>query len=209
VSVLLHLGGVGLAVGWPALFERRLASIPAPDKEATVEVLMGSGAEETGGEAGAPAPSPVPAVEPPRPEVPQPTDQASLQQPPPSPPAAVPSPTPAPPVWQSSTLLGDGAVGAAEIIGDRLKPALGERGNAPPGYPAASVQRGEQGVVVVRMRIGPDGQVTDVQVVESSGYDRLDAAARAALARWHFTPAIQNGEAVESFQDLPIRFRLN
>jgi protein TonB len=129
--------------------------------------------------------------------------------PPPTPPqAAAPSRQPTPPSWQSNTLLGEGTVGASEIIGDRLKPAQGERGNAPPGYPQGSVQLGEQGVVVVRMHIGADGQVTEVEVLQSSGYERLDGAAQAALLKWRFTPAIENGLAVESIQDLPIRFRL-
>jgi protein TonB len=178
-----------------------------PDQPATVEVLMGSGAEQTGSDAPASRPpAPEQPTAPPTPQ-PPPDDQPAPAPPPPQPPA-LPNPDPAPPAWQSSTLLGDGSVGASEIVGDRLKPALGERGNAPPGYPPASVQLGEQGVVVVRMRISPDGLVTEVEVVSSSGYARLDNAARAALARWHFTPAVQNGEAVESVQDLPIRFRL-
>lgn len=207
VSLGLHLLVAGLFVGWPALFERPLQPAPDPDQEATVEVLMGGGAEQTGSAAPAsPPPAPEQQTAQPRPE-PPPEDQAAPVPPTPKPPAA-PAPDHAPPAWETSTLLGDGSVGASEIVGDRLKPALGEHGNAPPGYPPTSVQLGEQGVVVVRMRISPDGLVTEVEVVQSSGYARLDDAARAALARWHFTPAVQNGEAVESVQDLPIRFRL-
>ena len=100
-------------------------------------------------------------------------------------------------------------MGATEIVGDRLLPAVGEKGNIPPGYPPLSAELGEQGTVVVRMQIGPDGFVTSADVVQTSGYPRLDGAAVAALSKWRFTPAIENGQPVPSEQVLPVRFRLN
>jgi protein TonB len=237
---VVHLGIAVLALGWPALFARRLEVPRAPDQEATVEVVMGDAAQQAGTEAPPPArrppevaPEPVPPSVPAAPSVPVSPPTAAAESPGVLSPGAAETPVPpakappearpprerapeaapreekAPPAWQSSTLLGDGAVGASAIIGERLRPAVGERGNVPPGYPGLSAQLGEQGIVVVRMRIDADGQVTDVRVLQTSGYDRLDEAAVAALARWHFTPAIENGEAVESFQDLPIRFRLH
>ena len=106
-------------------------------------------------------------------------------------------------------MFGEGAVGAAALIGDRLLPAVGEKGNIPPGYPLLSAQLGEQGMVVVQMRIGPDGFVNAVQLLQTSGYPRLDEAALAALKKWRFTPAVENGQPVPSAQVLPIRFRLD
>ena len=70
-------------------------------------------------------------------------------------------------------------VGAAELVGERLRPAVGNRGNIPPGYPHDSVALGEQGEVVLRMTIGRDGLVRLVEVLQSSGYPRLDQAAQA------------------------------
>ena len=121
-------------------------------------------------------------------------------------------PAPAPPAepsWQANTLLGEGTVGASEITGDRLLPAVGEKGNIPPGYPPLSAQLGEQGIVVVRMAIGADGFVTAIDVVQTSGYPRLDEAAVTALRKWRFTPAIGNGQPVPSEQILPVRFRID
>jgi protein TonB len=106
-------------------------------------------------------------------------------------------------------VFGEGAVGAAALIGDRLLPAVGEKGNIPPGYPLLSAQLGEQGIVVVQMQIGPDGFVTVVQLLQTSGYPRLDQAALAALKNWRFTPAVENGQPVPSAQVLPVRFRLD
>jgi len=155
----------------------------------------------------APAPSP---AAPPPPDVP--LDAVAPPPPKPQPQVEVPALPPAAPEkpsWQPNPLLGEGTVGAAELIGERLLPAVGEKGNLPPGYPPLSAELGEQGIVVVRMRIGPDGFVTAADVVQTSGCPRLDGAALAALSKWRFTPAIENGLPVTSEQVLPVRFRLN
>jgi protein TonB len=124
-----------------------------------------------------------------------------------TPPAPPPAP-PAKPSWEPNALFGEGTVGAAEIVGDRLLPATGDKGNIPPGYPPMSVELGEQGVVVVQMQIAPDGHVAAVGVLQTSGYPRLDEATLAALRKWRFTPAMENGQPVPSQQVLPVRFRL-
>ena len=46
-----------------------------------------------------------------------------------------------------------------------------------PEYPYGAKRRGEEGTVVVEVRIGPDGRVRDASVAESSGSRRLDQAA--------------------------------
>jgi protein TonB len=125
-----------------------------------------------------------------------------VASPPPSPPAEKPA-------WEIRALLGEGTVGATEIIGDRLRPALGSQGNLPPVYPRLSAELGEQGLVVVRIRIGADGLVSGVELLQTSGYPRLDQAGVNAVARWRFTPAVENGLPVASAQVLALRFRLD
>lgn len=213
LSAALHVLAAVLLLDRP--HPQDVAPAEAPEQEAMVDVVMGGSAESDGAPAAEPAPSPVPV--PPEPEsAPPPTPPAepapSAEAPVPPPvPAAPPRPAEAPakPAWQASSLLGNGTVGAAELVGARLRPAVGGRGNIPPGYPPLSAELGEQGVAVLRMEIGADGLVTSVQVVQSSGYRRLDEAARTAVARWRFTPAMRNGEPVGSAQDLPVHFRLN
>jgi periplasmic protein TonB len=66
-----------------------------------------------------------------------------------------------------------------------------------PPYPALSQRLGEQGTTHLKVAIGTDGKVTDVQIVTSSGSARLDTAA----AQWvkdHYTwqPPTQDGKPV-------------
>ena len=58
--------------------------------------------------------------------------------------------------------------------------------------------RGEHGVVLCLLHIGADGGVTDVEILESCGYGRLDRSALEALKRWRFRPALEHGKAVAS-----------
>ena len=55
----------------------------------------------------------------------------------------------------------------------------------PPGYPLASRVRGEEGTAVLVAQVA-NGRVLSVSVETSSGFDRLDAAARFAVLRWTF-----------------------
>ncbi len=55
-----------------------------------------------------------------------------------------------------------------------------------PEYPKISRRLLEQGVVTLRFLLGQDGQVLQTEIAKTSGYDRLDIAARTALARCQF-----------------------
>jgi periplasmic protein TonB len=67
----------------------------------------------------------------------------------------------------------------------------------------------QQGVVILRVRVATDGRILEAMVQTSSGYDSLDRAAVAqALRKWRFTPATENGAAVESWVRVPVRFEL-
>lgn len=97
-----------------------------------------------------------------------------------------------------------------------LGPTTGARfdkryaGAAQPPYPPAARRMGEEGTVVVHVRIGRDGRVLASTLAQSSGSPRLDAAALShALARWRFTPALKDGAAVEEERDISVRFELS
>ncbi|RQW28811.1 energy transducer TonB [Rhodobacteraceae bacterium CH30] len=79
--------------------------------------------------------------------------------------------------------------------------------NPAPSYPERSRARGEEGRVVLRVEVGADGRVRDIAVLHSSGFPRLDRAARDAVERWRFTPARRGNSAVADRVDVPIRFR--
>ena len=78
----------------------------------------------------------------------------------------------------------------------------------PPRYPARSVWRGEQGSVLCRLTIDADGRVTRAEVVESSGFPRLDAAAVEALGKWRVRPRTEGGVALPSELLHSVTFRL-
>lgn len=68
---------------------------------------------------------------------------------------------------------------------------------------------GTQGVVVLRVFVHPDGSVGEVTVSQSSGSDLLDdSALRTVREQWRFLPARLDGQPVESWVEVPIRFVL-
>ena len=80
--------------------------------------------------------------------------------------------------------------------------------NPAPAYPPLSRRLGEQGVTVVRVLIGADGLPRHASIRSSSGYARLDDAARDAVMRWRFVPGKRGGvpEAMEF--NIPINWVL-
>ena len=80
--------------------------------------------------------------------------------------------------------------------------------NPKPAYPALSRRIGEQGRVVLRVRVAADGQAADVQVQTSSGSPRLDQSALDTVRRWKFVPARLGNDAVAATVLVPIAFSL-
>jgi len=78
------------------------------------------------------------------------------------------------------------------------------------GYPYLSRKLGEEGDVVVSAVISKAGVAESVEVVESSGYKRLDNAVRTGVEKAVFIPKKVNGQAVSAVVLLgPFKFRLN
>jgi protein TonB len=75
-----------------------------------------------------------------------------------------------------------------------------------PRYPPRALRRGEEGVVNVRVQIGPDGVPTSVSLVSGSGSRDLDRAALDAVRRWRFRPAQQDGRPTVGSVVVPIAF---
>ena len=63
-----------------------------------------------------------------------------------------------------------------------------------------------QGRVVLRILVQSDGSARQVSVVESSGSPVLDEAALRAAAEWAFAPATRDGQPVEAWAIIPVRF---
>lgn len=76
-------------------------------------------------------------------------------------------------------------------------------------YPAISRQRGETGTVLLNLHVLADGRIGDARVLRSSGYPRLDRAAREAALRWRLEPARRGDEPVALWYEWPVRFELD
>jgi protein TonB len=81
--------------------------------------------------------------------------------------------------------------------------------NPKPVYPAISKRLGEQGKTVVRVLIGVDGLAKQASIRQSSGYERLDEAARQAVMGWRYVPGKRNGVVEPMEFDVPINWVLN
>lgn len=75
-------------------------------------------------------------------------------------------------------------------------------------YPAISREKNIQGIVLVRMEIGKDGQVHDVNI-KKSVYPDIDQEAMTVVSKMpNWTPGTINGEPVEMSVTIPINFKL-
>ena len=80
--------------------------------------------------------------------------------------------------------------------------------NPPPDYPRMSKRLGEQGKVVLKVLIGTDGAPQKVELVTSSGFERLDKSAMDAAMRWRYVPGKRGGVAEAMWYQVPIQFTL-
>lgn len=78
---------------------------------------------------------------------------------------------------------------------DATVPPQPTAGNRRPEYPLAARRKGYEGSVALRFEVPPEpsAPADRIEVVGSSGYEILDAAAEAAVRSWRFQPATQLG----------------
>jgi protein TonB len=76
-----------------------------------------------------------------------------------------------------------------------------------PEYPPASARLGEAGRVVLQLLVNTDGKVVDSKVETSSGYPRLDEAARSALSLCKFTPGTYMGRPEQAWGRMAYVFK--
>lgn len=146
-----------------------------------------------------PPPAPVIAAAP----VPEPTPTSPTVPPPPEPPhpapveAAPPAPLPTPPAPAPAL--------------PRTVPATAVQYLEPPAptYPAASRRLGESGRVVIRVEIDSLGHARQAQLQRSSGFERLNEAALAAVRAARFMPYTENGTPLVVWTTVPIVFELD
>lgn len=80
--------------------------------------------------------------------------------------------------------------------------------NPAPTYPPLSRRMGEEGKVVLRVFVEPNGRPSQIELKSSSTSPRLDQAAQEAVWRWKFIPAKRGEEAVGAWVLVPVVFTL-
>lgn len=77
-----------------------------------------------------------------------------------------------------------------------------------PDYPGAMIRQSEEGKVMVRVTIGADGRVTDIERLSASNDAFWLATERHARKAWRFRPATRDGVPVGGTKILTVYFKL-
>jgi periplasmic protein TonB len=79
-----------------------------------------------------------------------------------------------------------------------------------PRYPALSLRNGEQGTVLLLVKVDATGKPIEVTLKKSSGYRELDKnAIKHVLATWRFHPAMHQGIAIPALALVPVNYSIN
>ena len=82
-------------------------------------------------------------------------------------------------------------------------------GEVPIEYPLELWDEGVEGETLVRVRVNATGGVDSTEVLESSGHAELDSAAVQGARDLRFQPGRRDGERVEVWANVPVRFSRN
>ena len=77
-----------------------------------------------------------------------------------------------------------------------------------PEYPSASKRLEEEGTVQLKFLVGVDGKVIESAIEKSSGFRRLDEAARAGLSKCQFKPGTLDGKPQQSWASMLFTWRI-
>ncbi len=202
------LSFVAVAAGHAVLLSLIAAAVPA---ERLVDLARPFTARliELAPEVVPPPPPPSPPKQPPKKEssirpmpllvlnTPLPAPQATTFTVAPQPPA----PVVALPIVALPAVAPEAPIVAARFDADYLD-------NPKPAYPPASRRFGEEGKVLLRVRVSSEGRPEYVELKHTSGFPRLDQAAMDAVTRWRFVPARRGDEAIAAWVFVPITFNL-
>jgi protein TonB len=208
ISILVHLGLLTYSAAW--FMQRAQVHVDRGETSTTITLTISAPPQPT---PSPPAPASVPQPLKPiapvvtplpiPPETIKATAPVAIAHPP-----AIAHPQPpltradAKPRTASFTHATSAARGATQAQPDDLH-------NEPPEYPEESQRAREQGVVILRVQVTAAGDPAEVSVRQSSGFFRLDQAARQAVRHWRFHPALNaSGLPVSSEADVPVRFKL-
>lgn len=114
---------------------------------------------------------------------------------PPTPPAP-----PAPPAARAA--VASGPADGGDLTGNLVSAK-------PPSYPVESRRKREQGTVILAVLLSAAGDVAEISIARSSGFERLDKAALQAVKKWRWAPFKRDGVAVTVKGQVAIPFVLS
>jgi len=147
-------------------------------------------------------PRPGPRPDAPVPQVPTPTDTGFV---------VTPDPLPlTPPIGVEGTGTGTVAVDPPKPTPVFVQPGIDPRYAADfqPSYPSEERRAEREGRVVVRVLVGIDGRVKQVERVSATTDAFYRATLDRALAKWRFKPATRDGVPVEAWRSMALTFVL-
>ena len=97
----------------------------------------------------------------------------------------------------------------SRAAGESMSHRPGYLTNPKPVYPPEARRRGQEGLVILQVLISGEGLPQRVEMVQSSGYALLDAAALEAVRQWRFSPARIGNLPIASQVEVPVRFKLS
>lgn len=113
--------------------------------------------------------------------------------------SAKPAPAPAAPPKQ-------------EVVEEKEEPpkfGVAYLNNPPPEYPKMAKRAGEEGRVLLKVLVSPEGRPESVELSKGSGFERLDTAALTAVKQWRFVPARKGEKTISAYVMVPLAFSLN
>jgi periplasmic protein TonB len=154
-----------------------------------------------------PPPPPLPKFTPPPTFIPPPEVNIAADPTPPPNPISVATSTPVPIDVPPAAPRAQEPTPPPQKAAVRVAPVVRGKSCAEPEYPAASARLGESGKVVLALLVGVDGRVVESKVEQTSGFPRLDEAARAALSLCKFTPGTVDSKPTQAWGRLAYVFR--
>ena len=92
------------------------------------------------------------------------------------------------------------------LKGAKLDPHFA--GSLQPAYPLGMLRLNLEGSVTVRVLVGADGRVKQVEPIKFTEDDFLKATREQAFKKWRFLPATRDGAPVESWREMTVRFQM-
>ncbi len=78
-----------------------------------------------------------------------------------------------------------------------------------PHYPSSLRRQGISGDVNVKVLVGTDGRVKQIQKLDAAHPGFFEATRKQALSKWRFIPATEDGKKVEAWFTISVKFELD